>query len=56
MMPPLSIKEAVEKAGVSETTIRRWVKRGILKAVQPSGRKGLILIPEAELQKVLSPK
>jgi len=54
-MRTLPIKEAAKLAGVSDDTVRRWVRLGVLKAVRPVPR-GLILIPEAELQKVLSPK
>ena len=49
----MAIKTAAEKAGVSDTTIRRWIRLGILKAVQPV-KRGVILIPEAELSRVLS--
>lgn len=41
----LCVKEAAVKFGVSEWTVREWIKRGYISSWQPAGRKGRILIP-----------
>jgi excisionase family DNA binding protein len=45
---PLTIKEAADKIGVSEKTIRRWCKAGKMRHTQ-NDIGGVILIPEAEV-------
>lgn len=38
LLPP---KQAAEYAGVSESTIRQWVHRGLLEAALPSQGRGI---------------
>lgn len=50
--PFLSIPEAADALGVSETSVRRWVKSGRLKAIRlPSGRRK---IRRAEVEAILA--
>lgn len=51
-MNMLTVRAAARASGVSDTTIRRWIKCGALKVVRPLPR-GMILIPESELLRVL---
>lgn len=46
-----SIKEVSVITGMSESTIRRYVRDGILKAWQPAEKGGRIMIPASELTK-----
>ena len=43
----ISMSEAFRRYGVSHSTISRWVKRGVLQAIQRLGRE--VLIDEAEV-------
>ena len=45
-----TIEEAADILRASITTIRRFMREGQLKAVQPAGRCGLILIPAEALK------
>jgi excisionase family DNA binding protein len=47
---PVSVSEASAMLGVSEKTIRRWIKSGAMKAEQ-KGKKCVILIPMSEMSK-----
>jgi excisionase family DNA binding protein len=50
--PFLTLPEAAERLGVSETSIRRWVKAGRLKAIHlPSGRRR---VRAAEVEAILA--
>jgi excisionase family DNA binding protein len=44
-----SVKEAAGIAKCSEQTIKRVLKAGDLKALQPTGPRGTILIPQGNL-------
>lgn len=46
----IGIKEAARILGVSETTIRRWVREGILPYYQFRGKGGKVLFDEKELE------
>lgn len=48
----LSIGEAAVQLGVSGPTVRRWVKSGHLRAVQPGGEQGVLRIPADELARL----
>lgn len=45
----IGIKEAAKRLSVAESTIRRWVKDGILPHYQMGGRGGRIKFEEQEL-------
>jgi excisionase family DNA binding protein len=45
-----TIEEAADILRASITTIRRYIREGQLKAVQPAGKCGLILIPAEALK------
>jgi excisionase family DNA binding protein len=49
----LSIAEAAEQVGMSEKTIRDWIKAGKFPAVQLGGRKGRWLVPVDALRRWL---
>lgn len=50
--PLLSPREAADRLQVSETSVRRWVKLGRLKAIRlPSGRRKVRL---SEVEAILS--
>lgn len=53
--PFLTVKEAADLARVSENTIYRWVRRGVLRVARPVP-KGMILIPKSELRRTLEAK
>lgn len=46
-----SIKEASVITGLSESTIRRYVRTGVLRSWQPAEKGGRIMIPASELTK-----
>ncbi len=47
----LSPKEYADMKGVTAQTVRNWIKRKILKADQPAGKKGRWCIqPEKKVQ------
>jgi excisionase family DNA binding protein len=46
------VKEIVEKLGVHEQTVRRWIKQGDLPAIM-FGRKGGYRVSESDLDKFL---
>ena len=46
----LSPKELARIAGMSEKTIRRWIKKGMIPAFQPGGKGCDILIPKDRLR------
>jgi excisionase family DNA binding protein len=48
----LSVSEAAVRLNVSGPTVRRWVKDGHLRAVQPGGEQGVLRIPEGELKRL----
>jgi excisionase family DNA binding protein len=48
----LSISETALRLGVGANTIRRWVKTGSLRAVQPGGEQGVLRIPAGELERL----
>ena len=50
----LSVAQASERSGFSETVIRRAISAGRLVACQPSGRGGRILIVPGELARWLT--
>ena len=49
----LSVREAAEKIGAHQNTIRAWISEGRLKAVRFSGR--LIRIDAADLEAIAKP-
>ena len=49
----LTIAEAADELGVSETKVREWVRAAKLPALQLGGRGGKILIPRAGLERLL---
>ena len=44
-----SVRQAAAMAGVSEKTIRRWIKRGLLPSRQPGGPRSDLLIDGHDL-------
>jgi excisionase family DNA binding protein len=48
----LSVGEAAARLGVSNPTVRRWVKTGHLHGAQPGGEQGVMRIPEDELRRL----
>ena len=59
-----TITQTAEMLQVNHKTVRRWIQDGKLKAYQPGGRKGTMLIPagsitlllkNSEVQKNLTP-
>jgi excisionase family DNA binding protein len=49
----LTISEAAQELGMSESKVRQWVRTGTLPSVQLSGHGGRILIPRAALERIL---
>jgi excisionase family DNA binding protein len=43
----ISVRQAAEKYGVCDRTIVRWVRDGILQAVQPKGPRGKLFVVKA---------
>ena len=50
----LKLRDFVRMCPVSESTIRRWIKAGILEHEQPGGRDTAILIPADAIEQVQS--
>ena len=48
-----TITETAEYLHVNHTTVRSWIQDGKLKAYQPGGRKGTILIPAGSITLLL---
>ena len=48
----LSVEDFVVQTGISDATVRRWLKRGKLPHVQPAGRHSRILIPADALERM----
>lgn len=46
-MKSFSVKEIADQAGVSEETVRRWIRSGKLEASQPSRKEGNSVTEEA---------
>ena len=44
-----SVAEFAQRTGLSETTVRRYLKKGLLPRYQPGGRRSRVLIPAAAL-------
>ena len=51
----LSVKEAAARLGVSQITVRRMIKRGVLRALQLGGPGSTIRITLTELDRLPSP-
>lgn len=51
----LKIRQVAELLGVSRATIINWIKDGKIRACQPSGEKGIWLVEESEVEKLLEP-
>jgi excisionase family DNA binding protein len=49
----LTVGQAAAALGVSDPTIRRWVKDGHLVAVQIGGADGVLRIPDTELERLV---
>jgi excisionase family DNA binding protein len=47
--PFLKVPEAAEALGVSERTIRNWIRDGQLPAIQPGGKGHTVRISERDL-------
>lgn len=52
----LSPKEFAERAGISLSTVHRYLKNGHLPKVQRAGKNGRVWIPEQELYTVSGPQ
>ena len=46
-MKSYNVKEVAEQAGVSEETVRRWIRSGRLEASQPSRKQGNSITEES---------
>ncbi len=49
----LTLREAAAAFSLSERTLRRYVRAGVLPVVQPAGRGHALRIDEAELERWL---
>lgn len=49
-------KMVAHAAGVSEKTISRWVRRGLLPAAKPGGRTSALRVEHADLVRLLRGK
>ncbi len=45
----LSVRQTAHRLGVAEITVRRWIRRGCLPAIQPYGPGGHIGVPRATI-------
>lgn len=52
----LTLQEAAKFLRVSELTIRRWIRDGILEAIQPTGRLGHYRIKREEIERLMAGK
>jgi excisionase family DNA binding protein len=50
----LTVTDVAKALAVDEETIRRWVRAGKVKAIQPGGQRGTYRIPESELRRLLT--
>lgn len=50
--PLLTVPEVAQRLRVSEVTVRRWLRGGRLRGVQPAGAGGNHRIPESELRRI----
>ncbi|QDT36856.1 helix-turn-helix domain-containing protein [Stratiformator vulcanicus] len=50
----LTVAETAWQLRICDKTLRRWIKKGRIFAVQPAGPGGRILIPRSELDAVAS--
>ena len=48
-----SVEKTAERLGVSTSTVRRWLREGIMGYVQPPGRRKII-IPSSSIDNFLS--
>jgi predicted site-specific integrase-resolvase len=48
----VSINDLATRLDVHPLTIRLWIKKGLIKTVQPGGRKGRHRIPITEVQRL----
>ena len=49
----ITVRRAAELAGVSHWAIRKWIKRGRLRAMQPGGEHSHLLIDKTSLIELL---
>ena len=49
----ITVRRAAELAGVSHWTLRKWIKRGRLRVMQPGGENSDLLIEKSSLLKIL---
>ncbi|MBV9582873.1 MAG: helix-turn-helix domain-containing protein [Chloroflexi bacterium] len=47
----LTVQEVAERVRSSPETVRRWIRRGTLRAVRPGGNKLGYRVPESELRR-----
>ena len=48
----ISVEEMIIQSGLSASTIRRWIKRGVLPHLQPGGTHSRVLIPADALDQL----
>ena len=49
----ITVRRAAALAGVSHWTLRKWIKRGRLRVMQPGGENSDLLIEKSSLLKIL---
>jgi len=50
----LTVREAAERIGATEDTLRRWVRSGKIRAAMPGGTKLGYRVPESEVRRLLT--
>jgi len=48
----LSVEQVIAQSGLSASTVRRWIKRGVLPHAQPGGKRSRVLIPADALDRL----
>jgi excisionase family DNA binding protein len=48
----LTVKQFISQNPVSDSTVRRWIKSGVIPSIQPGGANSAILIPADALMHV----
>lgn len=49
----IKVGEFAERLSISRATVHTWIKAGKISAFQPGGKRGIMLIEESEIEKIL---